>query len=254
MKDDDWPNSTAATSIDDEQGAVRGEVLGRKSEMMRRRGAGSARTKRYTDELGEHWVKQFKQFSQKNADPNSTVSAYTGHSSGFSDAGVQLPPPPIDAAPPTQVTQISSDQAHIKDRVAQHQRPRYSGGGSSEASHPRNLQRDTNLEQEKRRQAETRSSNASSNAAAEHRSVTGSAGFEPAAHPRGSSGQVQHKAEAAKPLHQRLLGGALVAAPTEMRPTELYIFPRGPHSMRLALTTHATATDAVRLGSKDVIN
>ena len=66
--------------------------------------------------------------------------------------------------------------------------------------------------------------------------------------------QSEHKAEAAKPLHQRLLGGALVAAPTEMRPTELYIFPRGPHSMRLALTTHATATDAVRLGSKDVIN
>ncbi len=74
---------------------MRGGALAAKSEMMSRRGAGGARTKRYTDELGEHWEKQF---TQKAADPNST--AYTGHSSGFRDANVEVPPPPIDAAPP----------------------------------------------------------------------------------------------------------------------------------------------------------
>ena len=95
-KNDDGPASAAATiSGDDDGDAVSGGALAAKRETMARRGAGGARTKRYTDELGEHWEKQF---TQKAADPNST--AYTGHSSGFSDANAELAPPPIDAAPP----------------------------------------------------------------------------------------------------------------------------------------------------------
>ena len=93
-KKDDEPSSTAAMGSD-EGGAVRGGALAAKSETMARRGSG-AHTKRYTDELGEHWQKQF---TEKAANPNST--AYIGHSSGFRDANVELPPPPIDAAPPT---------------------------------------------------------------------------------------------------------------------------------------------------------
>lgn len=93
-KKDDEPSSTAPMGSD-ETGAVRGGALAEKSVTMARRGAG-AHTKRYTDELGEHWQKQF---TEKAADPNST--AYLGHSSGFRDASMELPPPPIDAAPPT---------------------------------------------------------------------------------------------------------------------------------------------------------
>lgn len=229
---------------------------------MRRRGAGGARTKRYTDELGEYWVKQFKQFSQKNADPNSSISAYTSHSSGFRDANVELPPPPIDAAPPTtgvsesRPTEISLDEGQIKTRVAQHQHRHYSGRDSSCSS---SLLRNACLEQQDR-QAKTSGSNASGHADAVHCSVaapgckgqmfapsgTESVSFQP--EPQ-SNLRNPPKAEAAKPL--QLLGGALVPIPTEMRPTELFIFPRGPHSMRTALTTNATATHAVQLGPKN---
>ena len=61
----------------------------------RRGGGGGGPQKRYTDELGDHWQKQF---TEKAADPSAT--AYTGHSSGFRD-NASVAPPPMDAAPPT---------------------------------------------------------------------------------------------------------------------------------------------------------
>ena len=64
---------------------------------------------------------------------------------------------------------------------------------------------------------------------------------------------IQDGAEAAKLLqHQRLLGAPLVTPLAEIRPTELFIFPRGPHRMCPALATNnATATETVGVGSKD---
>ncbi len=257
----------SAKSGSDEGGTVRGGARAAKSATTARRGAGGTRTKRYTDELGEHWVKQFNQFKQKATDPNSTTyTPYTGHSSGFRDANVELPPPPIDAAPPTdsfesQITQML-EQREIEGSEAQHQRHHYRGSRSSETSRPSDLLQ----------QAEISGSNASRNADPEHRSVAatpdskrqmassseqlapsdaGSASCEPAAHPSGSRVQNQENAEAAKLLQQRSLGEPLVNLPTEMRPTELYMFPRGPHSMRLALTTPAAPTNAIQLGSQD---
>eukprot|EP01043_Picozoa_sp_COSAG02_P042646 COSAG02_NODE_3641_length_6437_cov_237.157936_7_plen_305_part_00 len=259
--------SPSGTSGSDEKGTVRVRALAAKSEMMARRGAGGTRTKRYTDELGEHWVKQFNQFKQKVADPDSTThTPYTGHSSGFRDANVELPPPPIDAALPTnsfesQMTQMS-EHGKIAGSEIQHERHHCRGTGSSGSSLPSDLLR----------QVEANGSNASGNADPEYRSVaatpdrkrqmassnvqlvpsdTGNATYEPPAQPSESRMQNQENAEAAKLLQQRSLGKPLVPPPTEMRPTELFVFPRGPHSMRVALTTPAAATDAVQLGSRD---
>ena len=98
---DEPASSAPAASAEDEGGAVRGGALAAKSEGMARRGAGP-RTKRFTDELADHWQQQF---TEKAADPNAT--AYTGHSSGFRDSSVELPPPPIDAAPPATGAAVS---------------------------------------------------------------------------------------------------------------------------------------------------
>jgi hypothetical protein len=82
---------TGPTSTDDASTAVAGGAMAKNTQMASRRGGPQ---KRYTDELGDHWQKQF---TQNAADPNAT--AYTAHSSGFSD-GAEVAPPPIDAAPP----------------------------------------------------------------------------------------------------------------------------------------------------------
>ena len=231
--------------------------------MMAHRGASGARTKRYTDELGEHWVKQFKQFAGAGANTSST--SYTGHSSGFRDSSVELPPPPVDASPPQAVTQMSeASRYEVKVR------------GSPETSHPSDLLHDPRLQQQKLR-AEIIGSNSPRHAAHEHRSVaatpdchgqvassseklepseTANDNDEPAPQRRGSSVQIQDGPDAAKLLqHQRLLGAPLVPPLTEMKPTELFIFPRGPHCMRPALATpNVTATATVEVGSTDGIH
>ena len=190
-----------------------------KSEMTAHRGAAAgARTKRYTDELGEYWVKQFKQFGGGGA--NASTS-YTGHSSGFRDASVQLPPPPVDAAPPQAVSQ-ASEGLRCESKVR----------GSSEASRPSDLPHDTCLQQQQHwKQAEISGSNSRGHAAPEHRSVaatpdgkgqaascsseqlapdSANGNNEPAPQQRGSN-VIQDGAEAAKLLqHQRLLGAPLV--------------------------------------------
>lgn len=196
--------------------------------------AGSERKKRFTDELGEHWQKQFNAFSGPKSTP------YTSHSSGFRDASVELPPPPTDAAPPSGA--FESEPPRHRQVATQPSERRQAGlsGSNSCAVSDTPIAAKTKC---KEQMASWREQLAPSG--------TGRGVAEPAAQPSRSSAKNQDRAEAAEMLqHQRSLGDPLVSLPTEMKPTELFVFPRGPHCMRPALATHATAGDAAHRSSE----